>query len=153
MQNIYWPKEIDPSAFRVRSYNSIFINAPKEKVWAILIDAKNWPRWYPNSKNVLIQNSDKLKQGSEFVWQTFGLTVRSKVIEYQEFESIGWNAKELGGQGYHGWRLIEQGGGTLVVTEEVQRGWGVSLLAPLIKHGLQKQHQIWLERLKKRSEI
>ncbi len=148
MQNIYWPKDIEPSDFRVHSHNSIFINAPKEKIWQILIDAKNWPKWYPNSKNVSVQNSDKLKAGTEFVWQTFGLTARSKVIEYQEFESIGWNAKELGGQGYHGWRFIEQDGGTFVVTEEVQRGWGVSLLAPLIKRGLQKQHQIWLERLK-----
>jgi hypothetical protein len=25
-----------------------------------------------------------------------------EVIEYKEFESIGWSARELGGVGYHG---------------------------------------------------
>lgn len=152
MQNILWPTQIDPTHFRVHSYNSIFIDATAQKIWRVLTDAHNWPKWYPNSKNVFIKNSDILKEGSEFVWKTFGLKVRSKVIEYKEFESVGWTAYELGGFGYHGWRLIEQSGGTLVVTEEVQRGWGVSLLAPLIKHGLQKQHQIWLERLKGECE-
>lgn len=152
MQSIVWPTSIDCSRYTVHSYNCLFINATKEKIWQSLIDAKKWPEWYPNSKNIRIQDSQILKAGSEFVWKTFGLTVHSKVIEYKEFESIGWTAYELGGEGYHGWRLIEQDGGTLVVTEEVQRGWGAVLLAPLIKRGLQKQHQIWLEGLKIKVE-
>ena len=152
MRNIFWPKGIEPRDFRVHSYNSIFINTPKQKVWEVLIDASEWPKWYPNSKDVKIKNDSVLKMLTEFVWKTFGLTVRSQVIEYKEFESIGWSARELGGVGYHGWRLIEQDAGTLIVTEEVQRGWGVSLLTPLVKHGLQKQHQIWLQRLKGKCE-
>lgn len=152
MQTIFWPNQIDPTKFRVRSYNSIFISAPKQKIWQVLSDASKWPEWYPNSKDVILKSGDILKEGSEFVWKTFGLNVRSKVVEYREFESLGWTAHELGGFGYHGWRLIEQDGDTLVITEEVQRGWGVSLLAPLIKRGLQEQHQIWLERLKTMCE-
>jgi uncharacterized protein YndB with AHSA1/START domain len=78
MQNIFWPKGIEPRDFRVHSYNSIFINAPKQKVWEVLINASEWPKWYPNSKDVKIKNDSVLKMLTEFVWQTFGLTVRSK---------------------------------------------------------------------------
>lgn len=152
MQNIFWPEQINPGKYRVHSYNSIFINTPKEKVWCVLTDALSWPDWYPNSKYVKLQSDDFLESGTKFEWKTFGLKVYSEVIEYREFESLGWTARELGGEGYHGWRIIEQSGGTLVITEEVQRGWGVSLLAPLIKHGLQNQHQIWLEKLKGKCE-
>lgn len=149
--HILWPDHIKPEEYRVRSYNSLFIAAPAEKIWNVLIDATQWPTWYSNSKNVRIVSGEQtLAAGSRFVWKTFGLTVKSTVIDWVPFERIGWDAHELGGVGYHGWRIIPVAGGCVVVTEEVQRGWGVFLTAPFVKRGLQTQHQRWLEGVRER---
>jgi hypothetical protein len=55
------------------AHRSPDINASCERVWSHIVDANNWPTWYPNSKDVQIQGGDPvLRDGTVFRWTTFG---------------------------------------------------------------------------------
>ncbi len=152
MENIIWPNSINPQDYPIHSYNSLQTpNQPKE-LWQKLIKAQEWPGWYPNSQKVLLVSqqgsSNTLMLGTKFIWYTFGVKVYSEVIDFEPMQSIGWTAKEiLGWRGYHGFRFIPNSQGTLIVTEEVQKGPGDFLIKNFIQKNLEQQHQIWLEKL------
>ncbi len=151
MEGIKWPEGLGPENCRILSHNEIWTPLSAQVLWAKLIRAQKWPEWYPNSRDVQMKDgSSELKMGSEFTWTTFGLEVRSKVLIYEPFENLGWNAHEiLGWHGFHGWRFLPQDSGTLVITQEIQTGPGDFLLASLVKKTLEKGHQVWLEQLVK----
>lgn len=151
MEGIKWPEGLGTENCRILSHNQIWTPLSPQILWDKLVRAPLWPGWYPNSREVKIQDgSSELKMGSEFTWKTFGLKVRSKVLIYEPFENLGWDAQEIfGWRGFHGWRFIPKDSGTLVITQEVQKGVGDFLLAPLVKKTLEKGHQVWLEQLVK----
>ena len=60
---------------------------------------------------------------------------------------FAWSAKELGAKGHHEWVLTERDGGTFVRTEECQRGWSVTPIAPVMRRLMTSYHQRWLEGL------
>jgi Polyketide cyclase / dehydrase and lipid transport len=66
------------------AHNEVVIKAPCATVWQHLIEAQNWPAWYPNAQDVKIANnqSGALQQNSIFEWSTFGLPMTSIVYEY-----------------------------------------------------------------------
>ncbi len=151
---ITWPNSFNPKYFPVHAYNELFIPARPEKIWDILINANRWPEWYKNSKKIKIGNGKTiLEAGTEFEWVTFYLKVKSKVLIYNPPFDLGWDAKEFAANGFHGWKLIPQNNGTLVVTEEVQKGWGARLLKPIIVKSLQHWHQKWLEGMETLTKI
>lgn len=43
---------------------SLELNAPLERVWAVLVDLQNAPRWHPVWRSVLV--SEAVKQGTAF---------------------------------------------------------------------------------------
>lgn len=149
MTNIKWPDNFEPENFRIFSKNQIWSPLPAEKLWNKLILAKFWPQWYYNSQNVKIAGGQpQLTLGAEFSWKTFHSTVKSKVLIFEPFEHLGWDAREmLGWHGFHGWHFLPQNQGTLIVTEEVQKGPGDIFLAGIVKNSLETSHQIWLEQL------
>ena len=149
---ITWPAGLDPKNYPVHSYNELFIPHPPEKIWEVLIDAKNWPNWYSNSKNVRLAGADKLNLNTKFEWQTFGLPVKSRVLVFNPNSDLGWDATTFAAEGFHGWKIIPKEGGCLVITEEVQRGFGPKLVGRLVHKGLVKQHQNWLIGIKNRIE-
>ena len=71
------------------------------------------------------------------------------MVEYEPGERIAWDAKVLGGRGYHGWVLQPQSGGTFVRTEETQKGWGITVVKPVLRPMMVRLHQRWLEGLAK----
>ena len=79
--------------------------------------------------------------------------MKSKVLIYNPPFDLGWDAKEFAAKGFHGWKLIPQQGGTLVVTQEVQTGFGARLLKPFIVKGLTHWHQKWLEGIEALTRI
>ena len=89
----------------------------------------------------------ELELGSRFRWFSFGAFVTSEVVEYEPAQRIAWDAKVLGGRGYHGWVLQRQAGGTFVRTEETQKGWGIQLVKPVLRPMMVRLHQRWLEGL------
>ncbi|MEJ0021984.1 MAG: SRPBCC family protein [Candidatus Doudnabacteria bacterium] len=143
---IVWPEGFDPGKYPVHSYNQLFIPASAEDIWRVLTDAAAWPLWYPNAKDVkILEGQQTLNQNTKFTWRTFGLHVISEVLIFQPFTDLGWNARGFASRGFHGWKIIPQAQGCMLVTEEVQGGLGPSLLSRLVEKNLVKQHQKWLE--------
>ena len=71
----------------------------------------------------------ELELHSEFSWTTFGIRVRSRVDRFVPDREIAWTAEAPGVSVYHRWFFIPCGeGGTLVVTEECEKGFLVGLI-------------------------
>jgi len=148
-ETIAWPEGLDPATFPIRSYNELLVPASPEAIWRAIIDAARWPSWYENAHDVQIVNGGPLLgPDTEFVWKTFGVNVQSRVLVYEPFQHIGWDAREmLGWKGFHGWKIIQTPNGCRVITEEVQGGVGARLIKSRVETNLQREHQRWLEGL------
>lgn len=150
---IQFPQEYQPGKSRIHVRNELFIPAKPDAIWHWLTHASTWPEWYRNAANVVILGQEKgshLSANSHFAWRTFNTNITSEVREFEPTRVLAWIAKGSGLLAYHSWRIVEQDGGCLVVTEETQRGLLPTLFGFFIKKGLLKQHQIWLEGLKKK---
>jgi len=118
-------------------------------MWAWLVRAPLWPSWYPNSWDVQPESgsSAQLTLGSFFTWRTFGVSIRSTVLEFVPPERIAWNAFGLGVDAYHAWLISPTATGSHILTEETQYGWAARLGSILLPNRMLRGHQLWLERL------
>ena len=146
---ISWPDEHTPERSVFHAVNELQMQADPGVVWAWLCRPDLWPTYYSNAK--LIKHLGgawpELKLGSRFRWWSFGAFVTSEVVEFEPPERIAWDAKVLGGRGYHGWVLRPASGGTYVRTEETQKGPGIRVAKPLLRPMMVRLHQRWLEGL------
>jgi uncharacterized protein YndB with AHSA1/START domain len=151
---IAWPDRYHPDRTPVHVRNELVVPAPPERIWAWLVRAPLWPTWYPNAHDVRIlsANEPTLRKGSEFVWRTFGVRIRSTVLEYQPPARIAWNAFGLGVDAYHAWLIEPVVTGTRILTEETQYGWGARMNAALFPGRMHKLHQVWLEELGRKAQ-
>ncbi len=127
--------------------NELFVPAPAERVWAWLLMAGRWPEFYGNAKNVEIEGGNELKLGTLFHWTTFGFRAHTTITELVPNERLSWRGKGLGASAYHGWVIRPCEGGCYVITEETQQGLIVSIGRAVLRNGLLKWHQRWLEGL------
>lgn len=146
---ISWPDEHTPGRSAFHAVNELQMAADPEAVWAWICRPDLWPTYYSNAKFIKHLGGPwpKLELGSRFRWWSFGAFVTSEVVEYEPAERIAWDAKVLGGRGYHGWLLRPQEGGTYVRTEETQKGWGIQAVKPVLRPMMVRLHQRWLEGL------
>jgi uncharacterized protein YndB with AHSA1/START domain len=149
---IRWPERYDPARAPVHVSNVIDAAAPPEAVWAWLIRAPLWPFWYPNASNVVLAGgASELALGVSFTWRTFGVAIRSTVVELEPCQRIAWNAFGLGVDAYHAWEITATPGGSNVLTEETQYGWAARLGSAVFPRRMSKGHQLWLERLSEKA--
>jgi uncharacterized protein YndB with AHSA1/START domain len=152
---VRWPEGFEPACAQVFAHNEIIIPAPVETVWAWLIRAEDWPDWYANARNIhfLSHAAPDLRNRSRFRWKTFGLGITSKVLEFEPYRRLGWDAQGIGVKAWHAWVLTPLGANrTHVLTEETQTGWLARLARSLFPSRLQTQHQIWLEGLSLKAQ-
>jgi uncharacterized protein YndB with AHSA1/START domain len=148
---VQWPPHYAPGNTPVHVRNELAMQAAPEAVWAWLVRARDWPRWYMNSARVEYLNSDAqdLALDTQFRWKTFGVTCKSTVLEWVPGQRIAWDAHGVGVDAYHAWVLSPtKGGGCHVLTEETQHGWLARLGNLLLPDRMHKYHQIWLEGLR-----
>jgi uncharacterized protein YndB with AHSA1/START domain len=151
---IRWPERFDPAHTAVFVSNEITIAAEPEDVWRWLIRAELWPHWYPNSSDVhfVSTSGPDLRERSRFRWNTFGVRITSKVLEFEPCARLAWEAQGIGVDAYHAWLLTPTGdGGTHVLTQETQHGWLARLGKMMMPRRLETMHQVWLESLKVRA--
>ena len=148
---INWPDGHRPEESAFHAVNELLIPAEPEVVWAWICRPDLWGSYYSNARFIKHLGGPwpKLELGSRFRWFSFGAFVTSEVVEYEPGRRISWDAKVLGGRGYHGWVLKRQSGGTFVRTEETQKGWGIQLAKPVLRPTMVRVHQRWLEGLSK----
>ena len=146
---INWPDEHTPERSVFHAVNELQMQAEPDVVWAWLCRPDLWPTYYSNAKFIKHLGGawPELKLGSRFRWWSFGAFVTSEVVEYEAKERISWDAKVLGGRGYHGWVLRPASGGTYVRTEETQKGPGIQVAKPVLRPMMVRFHQRWLEGL------
>lgn len=146
--DIVWPAKFDLSTHPVHVRNELGMPVPREKVWARLIRASNWPTWYPNSKRVRIEGGKAdLALHARFRWWTFCTAIKSEVLEFKPYERIAWDARGLGVYAHHAWLIRETPEGCYVITEERQHGWAARAQDRLMPQRMSSGHQMWLERL------
>jgi uncharacterized protein YndB with AHSA1/START domain len=135
--------------------NEIEINAKPEKVWEILIDANNWQNWYKGASNLTLNNPVNSMLGAEssINWTTMDMDFVSKITEFYPPNRLSWESRKCSIQGYHGWILIPTQNGTKVITEEGFQGILGWLQSIFIPGKLHKLHDLWLQELKKKSEV
>jgi hypothetical protein len=151
---IRWPAEFDPAHSPIHVRNELAMLAPAPVIWAWLIRARDWPSWYPNSKNVRIDGGGaELSPGVTFRWRTFGVGVFSRVEEFVGGERIAWTARGIGVWAYHAWLLRPSASGCTVVTEETQHGFVARVGMLLMPGRMGRFHQLWLEELEKKARV
>ena len=151
-EGIRWPEEFAPAHSPIHVRNDLAMLAPAPAVWAWLIRARDWPDWYPNSRDVRIEGgSADLAPGATFRWRTFGIGLVSRVEEFVPTERIAWNARGLGVWAYHAWLVGPTASGCTVVTEETQHGFIARAGMVLMPGRMGRFHQLWLEQLEKKA--
>ena len=151
---IHWPAGLEPHNVDVFVQNEGWIDAPPEIVWANLIDAEQWPSWYANSADMRIEGGQsKLAMGVSFNWKTFGFPIRSTVVACEPGREIGWSVDNSEFTVHHAWVLVPERGGTLVITEETQKGAGAIKFNIEQPKAMYNGHEFWLSALKARSEL
>jgi len=150
---IIWPSHYEPENCPVHVRNELSMPSDQETIWAWLVRAQLWPTWYPNSANIQFLNGQPpdLALGTNFHWKTFGVTIKSTVLEFVPHERIAWDAHGTGLEAYHAWIIEKKDQGCHVLTEEVQRGWLARLGKALRPSRMQQLHQVWLERLSSKA--
>ena len=149
--DIHWPAGFEPAKADLFAHNELLVNASCERVWSHIVDANKWPSWYPNSKDVQIQGGDTvLRDGTVFRWTTFGLSIESKVHEYEPNRRLGWYGYAPGTQPsfYHSWYLEPQGTRCRVVMDEAGIGKDAAGLRRSDETLMHRGHDLWLASLK-----
>jgi uncharacterized protein YndB with AHSA1/START domain len=147
---VRWPAGFTPEQADLFAHNDIEIDAPCATVFALLRDARAWPRWYPNAQDV--RTGGPLRQGDRFSWRTFGLAVRSRVDQLEAPRRISWYGFAPDIRAYHAWVLAPSPAGCSVVNEEVVRGPGARKLRASNPGAMHEGHALWNRKLKARAE-
>lgn len=123
----------------VVTIKSIIIEAKPEKIWGILTDIGNWPRW---NKNIDLSKIDgPLQPNAIFKWKSAGMMITSRLHTVAPFYSFGWTGKVFGAFAIHNWMIKAIENASEVTTSESVDG----LLIKLLKKRMQKATDTTLE--------
>lgn len=146
---IVWPKGFAPADSPVHVVNRIETTTAPEIVWTRLIHATGWSAIYANAQNVAIEGGGAdLFADARFRWTTFGVTLDTRVVEFDPETRIAWLAHSTGVRAYHAWVITPlPDGGCTILTEETQHGWIARIARRLFPRRMEHWHQRWLEAL------
>jgi uncharacterized protein YndB with AHSA1/START domain len=96
------------------------IDAPIERVWAVLTEIDEWPAWNPDVRSASLEGP--VSEGSTFRWKAGPGSISSRIAYVDRPRLIAWTGKTLGIRAVHVWRLEEQDGRTRVRSEESYDG-------------------------------
>ena len=92
--------------------------------------------------------SPDLAAGVRFRWKTFGVSLVSKVEEFEFPERLAWTGRAFGVDVYRAWLISGHSDGCHVLTEESQYGFLARLDHALRARRMGSFHQVWLESLR-----
>lgn len=153
--DIHWPSGFDPAGADLFARNAMLIHAPCSKVFELIVDAPQWPRWYPNASKVrIVDGGSPLGPDTRFQWTTFGLDIESKVHEFVSDSRIGWYGYAPGQLPafYHTWYLKPTADGCMTDMEEVGKGAAPAHLRDTDEGLMHRGHEVWLETLRWMAE-
>jgi len=147
-EGIRWLKGYAPDEAPIHVVNTIDAAVPASLVWTRLIDAAGWPAIYANAHDVKVEGGGaELFDGARFTWRTFGVSLKSRVLEFEPETRIAWLATSPGVKAYHAWLITPTPTGCTILTEETQYGLVARAGRLLFPHRMEHWHQEWLEAL------
>jgi uncharacterized protein YndB with AHSA1/START domain len=134
----------------LKARKEVVIDAPFDKVWAVLTGIDRWPEWQPDVSSAKLEGD--LAVGSIFRWKAKGTKIASVLQILEPKRRIGWTGRSIGMKAVHTWVLDPRGNGTRVVTEESLSGWLPHVLKIFDSAFLEKSLMRSLQVLKTRVE-
>jgi uncharacterized protein YndB with AHSA1/START domain len=132
------------------SQAQIQIAATPERVWDLLANIDQWPKW-----NVLVQTavlSGPLHPGSVFKWTSKGLTIISTLQEVAPNQRLTWTGKAFGTRAIHTWEIAGTDQGVVLRTTESFDGWLPRLMPKTMQRTLDETLPSWLKAIKSEVE-
>jgi uncharacterized protein YndB with AHSA1/START domain len=133
----------------VKADVQISINASPDKVWSILTNINNWPRWQTAISAAQVHGP--LAPGTAFTWSAGKMRVESQLALVKPVQQIAWTGTAMKAHAIHVWTLEAlPTGGTLVKTTESMDGFLLAVL--YTSQDLAESDQLWLANLKREAE-
>lgn len=110
---------INPHA-PVVGVGEVRVQAPSPVVWAIMSTIGEWPLWNPEISAADLDGP--LAPGSTFRWRSGPGAITSVLREVRPGELLEWTGRTFGVSAIHVWRIMPDGEGTIVRTEESWEG-------------------------------
>lgn len=156
--HVHWPEQFDPKISALYALNDIDVKAPPEVAWKLLVDARNWSRYFPPENQVkFISDEPELALGTKYTRVTVGIPCHLIVTECVPGRRLAWHTSvdgdETGSSAYHGWVITPTESGCHVLSEETQQGpFFLEALGRKHPGGLYRYHQEWVEALARAAE-
>ena len=133
----------------VKAAASIVIAASPAKVWAVLANIRDWPKWQPDITETAIAQDPAL--GVPFSWSPGDMSIASRIAVFEPEKQIGWTGRVYTIRAIHLWRLTPlPDGRTEVATRESMSGWLISFFYS--SPDLLDSQRRWLDHLKQAAE-
>jgi uncharacterized protein YndB with AHSA1/START domain len=137
-------RRIDDQAF-VKASGEVRIEAPVERVWALLSDVPGWPAWAPGVHDVQLDAG--VTEDARFTWANGRSRMRSRFAVVDPCHELTWTGEAFGAGAVDRNVLEPTGdGATRVVTEESMAGPLLVLVYGSAK--LKATKEAWLTSLK-----
>jgi uncharacterized membrane protein len=104
------------AAAPVQTQQAIRIDAPADKVWALMTDVNHWSAWQKDISNPSMLGP--FQPGQTFDWQSGGLNIHSTVGVAEPSQRIVWSCPAFGSFAIHTWTFTPHDGYTEVVVRE-----------------------------------
>lgn len=138
---------VEPDTKATYSVDSIQIDAPVSKVYSLIANISDWPKWFEGVTEVNINGN--VEEGKTFIWKANGYNIKSKIHTVRSNSEIGWTGKMWWINAVHNWYFENCSGGvTKVIIKESFEGIGSILLKNTLKKDMRKDLIV----LKKKSE-
>jgi hypothetical protein len=154
-----WRDGYDPTRDPVFAHNSLEIAATPHDVLALLRSGRS-DTYYPNSSAATDCKTHELVTlalGRAYCWTTFGAEQHMEIVELVDDprESvIAWEGGSAGVTVYHRWIMRPTAKGTLVITEECERGLlpSLGIYRDRMNPSLHAGHELWLNGMRNQLE-
>lgn len=147
LQRLAQAGQIDEKA-PVKASVEVTVDAPPEKVWALLVDVKAWPKWEPDISRV--EPPGQVEPGAAFSWSA-GMRIHARIELVKPLEEFAWTGTALHAKAVHIWRLKRlPDGQTMVQVDESMEGFLLQAFYSSAK--LEQSDRLWLNYLKKAAE-
>lgn len=133
----------------VKASTEITIHASPERVWHLLADIDDWPKWQSTISAANINGP--LESSTTFVWTSGGTQIKSRIALARPVTQLAWTGTAYKARAIHVWNLQAlPDGDTLVRTIESMDGFMLRLFYS--SSDLAKSQRLWLDALKRKAE-
>lgn len=141
----------------IKIKQSIFINAPPERVWKVFSDLDKWAKMNPVYKYAKHINGDKWAKGSRFEFKSdygfFKFVANPVILKASPPNFIEWIGTKPLIKGKHSFTFRKVKNGTEVINYEEFDGIGLPIINILnLKPKIEKSFKLFMQGLKREAE-